>query len=282
MWIKKRLKQLGELVKKCKKFILTVIVIVVFAGVLLLPFILNALYQIDSSISFFDIGSDGSHGGYTPGELLEYYGVVISAVVTAILAVLTIIQTRRANEKSDEVDRLKLEIMNKELSLAKKQYDCLLKTNDDNERKKNPIPGFEIKINGYSGSYAKITLTIQNTSSLIVSALTGISLDILNNKGEIMKYEDGSEMPKAKRFSFDKRNLDKLGITRIQIDTPNMIKESNVFDYNKKIIFPRNVTMVFNFSCEDEMSNKYYYEARLTIPNTEKMCEEAWDCKRVG
>ncbi len=271
--------------KKTKQIFIAIAAITGIAIAILLPFILNALYLMNPPSGFFDVGFANAHSGYEPGELLEYYGVVLSFVTTAILTIVVIIQTKRANEKAEEVNALMLKLQEQQLQIAKEQFEREKRNTVDkqnNADRQNNAPKFEISITGYNGNYANLRLKIKNVSSIIASALKGIKFEITDNDGEVSKYTDGTIIPRAKRYIFKKKSLISGESTGIEIDTPDMRKEGNVWNTSKNQVLPKDVSMKFSFSCEDESGKTHYYEATRTIPDTKEFCDEPWDCKKVG
>ena len=237
---------------------------------------------------FFAIGQGKEYSGYEPSDVLNYYGVVITFIITTGLALLSIIQTKRVNEKAQELDQLKMEWLQKDLKLAESKYEGNTKgdTVDDygNESEKNIIraPKFEINILGYGGYYANVLLQIKNVSSLFVSSLTGIEFKLINKNGEIIKYTDGKPVPKVTVIEFEKHNLNSGEKTIIKTNTPNLRVEGNIWNTSQPKILQENAEMKFRFSCEDEFFNKFYYEASVEIPDTKVSCDTIWKCDRIG
>lgn len=258
---------------KLKIPILIIILVAFFLFVLFLPFIINRIYCNEPPLDFFDIGFPDSHSGYTPADILTYYGAAMSLIVTSVLTFIIIIQTKKVNLKNDEVNELKLR-------LAQKQFEMAKNMNNTIEEKNIIIPKFEIKINGYSGNYANLRLKFKNVTSIFISCLSGISFKIVDKDDEVLKYMDGTIIPQAKKFSFAKRSLRSGEETIVEIDTPNMRKEGIDWNRNQSQVLPKNVSMKFTFSCENELGQVFYFSAETQIPDTKIFDGALWICKR--
>ena len=258
---------------KLKIPMLIIILVAFFLFVLFLPFIINCIYSKEPPLDFFDIGFPDSHNGYTPSDILTYYGTAMSLIVTSMLTVIIIIQTKKANLKNEEVDELKLR-------LAQKQFEMAKSINNIVDENNAIIPKFEIKIIGYSGNYANLRLKFKNVARFYVSCLSGISFDILDEDNKVLKYMDGTIIPQAKKFSFEKRSLRSGEETVVEIDTPNMRKEGFICNSNQRQVLPKNVSMKFTFSCENELGQVLYFSAETQIPDTKIFDGDLWICKR--
>ena len=112
--------------------------------------------------------------------------------------------------------------------------------------------------------------------------MTGVEFKLSNKNGEIIKYTDGKPIPKVTVMQFEKHNLKCAEETIIKTNTPNLRVEDNIWNVSQPKILQDNAKMIFRFSCEDEYSNKYYYEASAEIPDTKSNYGEIWDCTRIG
>lgn len=275
--------------KKVYKFIIIVLLIFIFLLIILLPFIINVLYKKEAFWDFLAIAQGKEYSGYKPSDILNYYGVVMTFIITTGLAVLSIIQTKRVNEKTQELDKLKIEWLKMELKLAESKYvgntkGNLVEENDGNKHGKNSIqvPKFEITISGYGGYYANVSLKIKNVSSVFVSSLTGIEFKLHNKNGEIIKYTNGKPIPNVTVMEFEKHNLNCGETTKIITNTPNLRVEDNIWNTSQPKVLQDSAEMIFKFSCEDEYFNKFFYKASVEIPDTKISHNTIWKCERIG
>ena len=102
--------------KKRIVFILSAILVGVI--VVFLPFIVEKLYYTKAPLKFFEVS-------YEAKDFLSYYGSVLSFAGATILGILTLLQNKKAQEKSDEVNRLQLELQILFLNLKSR---CMLIT----------------------------------------------------------------------------------------------------------------------------------------------------------
>lgn len=222
--------------------------------VLLLPFIVDKIYNLNPPLAFFNIS-------YKSEDVLIYYGSALSFLGTLVLGCLTLKQNKLAQEKSDELNRLQLEVQRRSMALAEAEYS-------KNEEDQHPIPKFEIELKLMQGSYSNISLRLKNVASFIASCISPIDL--------IAKTSDDNEFAKAKKLSINLHSLSPGQETIVQTDLPALINEKD----NRKPY--TNVQLIFSFSCEDEKSKTHYFKATLFIQNTSKAIHTPWAIDKVG
>ena len=115
-------------------------------------------------------------------------------ISTAVLSIIAIYQTKKAQEKSDEVNKLTLELQKKSMALAEKQYK-----EEENRKNDKPQPKFQISTTGMGGSYSGIFLVVTNVSKVIVSSLSTISF--------VAQDESGKQIGSASSAKFITYNL---------------------------------------------------------------------------
>ena len=148
-----------------KRIALSLSAILVGIIVVFLPFIVEKLYYTKAPLKFFEVS-------YEAKDFLSYYGSVLSFAGATILGILTLLQNKKAQEKSDEVNRLQLELQKKSMAMAEAQYS-------QSKASANTIPKFEISLHTYNGSYANLSLSIKNVSSVFASNISFISFLIV-------------------------------------------------------------------------------------------------------
>lgn len=241
--------------KNSTKIIVSILSIIAAIVVILLPFIVEKIYYLEPPCDFFLVGYDAT-------DILSYYGSVLSFVGATILGVLTLRQNKKAQEKSDEVNRLQLELQRKSMAMAEAQYSK--EQNHD-----QPIPKFEISLSGYNGNYANLSLSIKNVASIIVSCLTPISF--------VASDADGNEISKANQMSFEQRSLSSAQTTGLKTNISELVRREK-----GGIRYYSNVSLSLSFSCEDEKGNTHYYRAMSTIPSTKEFHKGLWSVEKVG
>lgn len=102
-----------------KKWLRIIVFVLISIGLLsfllLIPFIINKIYDLNPPNAFFNIDIE-------KGDILDYYAQLLSLIATIILGVIAVVQTYRSQKKSDEINELQLSIARRELAVAEKQY----------------------------------------------------------------------------------------------------------------------------------------------------------------
>lgn len=230
------------------------IIITVCIVLMLLPLVINHIYYLEAPCDFFviDLKVD---------DLVAYYAGALSFLGTLILGMLTLYQNKRAQEKTDEINKLQLEMQKRSMELAEKQY---------RQETEAVIPKFNISISGYSGHYLNPRIKIRNVSSMVISDLTIISSFVRNAQGEVIR--------KVTEHRIRNRSLASNDETILDLKMLNL--STRVSDREYK--FYEDVEFVIEFSCEDEKYNKHYYRAVLGIPNTKDFVGDHWKVDKVG
>lgn len=232
-----------------------VVVFLIFILVILAPFVIESIYNVVPSLKFFNIS-------YRVEDILLYYGSASSFLGTVILGYLTLRQNKLAQEKSDEVSRLQLELQKKSMAMAESQYQY-----SKSEKNQQHLPKFEIKIHLYHGTYGNMMLSLKNVSSLIVSSIFPISL---------IATESGKQITKATKLETNRSSLLSNETAIIETNLPELLVRGNPIKYYN------NLQLEFSFSCEDEQSNVHYFRAKALIPSTKDFYNKVWSVEKVG
>ncbi|MEE0363310.1 MAG: hypothetical protein UD575_00380 [Oscillospiraceae bacterium] len=238
-----------------KWIVLIILVILVCVLVTFLPFIIEKLYYAKAPFKLFEVS-------YEAKDILAYYGSVLSFAGATILGILTLRQNKKAQEKSDEVNRLQIEFQKKSMAMAEAQYA-------QSKAATSTVPKFEISLHSYNGNYANLELCLKNVSSIFASNISFISF--------LIQDEDANEIANVKQFAVKHHSLSSAQETIIKTDTPNMVVGNG-----KAARFYQNIRFVLSFSCEDEMGNTHYYRAAIEIPSTREFCHDSWQAECVG
>ena len=238
--------------KKTYKIIIYVAIAVFIIGLLgVLPFIISWIYSQEAPSDFFVTRFDAS-------DFLVYYASALSFLGTLILGVLTLVQNKRAQEKTDEINQLQLELQRKSMAQAEERYSQPV---DD------VAPKFEIKLQCISGTYGNPTIKIKNVSSTIISNLTSILFCVKDN--------DGNEILRATNMKLKHRSIMEGHYTTLE----TTMKELFV-DKSKTPL--TNVSLWWDFSCEDEKYKTHYFRAHMEIANTKNYNGDIWKINQVG
>ena len=243
-----------------KKIWLATLIIFIVLTILIMPWIIDKIFYTTPPTDFF-------YTHYEVSDILSYYARVLSLSGTAILGVLTLRQNKIAQEKSEEVNRLQLELQRKSMAIAEEQY---AKTQTTETR--SITPKFEFNLKGYSGAYSNMRFELKNVSSVIASAITPINL--------IAIYADNQQIAVAKEMKINARSLSSTQLAIIETVFPELVSKEGT-GYNAKNQFYNDIKLIFDFSCEDELSKTYYFRATAFIPTTKEWYNN-WEVERVG
>ena len=230
------------------------IVVFVIVALVFLPLIIDHIYYLEAPADFFVTDLNVA-------DFVVYYASALSFLGTLILGMLTLYQNKRAQDKTDEINKLQLELQKRSMDLAEKQYD---------QEQSVTIPKFDVSILSYSGHYLNPRIKIRNVSSMFISNLTFISSYVKNFQGETIR--------KVTDFKLKSRSLQANEETVIEFKMLNL--SNRVSD--REFAFYENVEFVFEFSCEDEKYSKHYFRAVLEIPNTKEFVKDSWKVEKVG
>lgn len=152
--------------------------------------------------------------------------------------------------------------------------------------RRQPVPKFEIKIEGYNGAYSNLQLSIKNVSNVFVSGLKGISFYFLNKSGKPYTDVNNRPMPISEKFEFKETSIASGAQTTVKIDTPELYKQNNTInpmtgEKMRVSIVPQDVNVEFIFLCEDEYGEEYKFKAEATIPSANKIYSGVWKCKKI-
>lgn len=231
-----------------------VFVFVICIFLVLLPLIINHIYYLEAPLDFFITD-------LKVADFVVYYASVLSFLGSLILGILTLFQNKRAQDKTDEINKLQLEIQKRSMELAEKQYK---------HEAENLNPKFNVSILSYSGHYLNPRIKIKNVSSMLISDLTFISSFVKDDQENIIR--------KVTEHKIKNRSLSSNEETIIDLKMLNLSKHIGEKEYQ----YYKNVFFVLEFSCEDEKYNKHYFRAILSIPDTKYFVRDHWKVEKVG
>lgn len=203
---------------------------------------------------------------YESSDILVYYSSIFSFLGTIILGALTLRQNKIAQDKSDEVNRLQLELQKKSMAMAEEEYK-------KNPHTKPSFPKFEVELKGYSRYYQNASFTIKNVCSSIVSSLTVLSVSAYDSNETLI-----GESSKQK---LSNKSLSSGETTKLETTLPELANRKGS-RYQPEISYFSNAKVLIKFLCEDEFSATHYFTATLKIPNTKEFSRESFSVEKVG
>lgn len=252
-----------EWMKNHKKISIGVIILLFLFFIIIMPLILNKLYYLTAPCDFFIVG-------YSVDYILNYYGALLTFIGTISLGIITIYQNYISQKKTDEVNKLTLELQKKSMAMAEQNYN----KEKVNEIIKN-VPKFELRNTRSNGRYMNLCAVLRNVSDNIVSGIKSISLEVFSESNDIVTT---SNKVKSKVFSLLAGQETEIEFHNIELKSENKIYQygQQVFDSLKKS------TMVWSFQCEDSYGNIHYYKATLYIEDSNNFSGDLWRVEKVG
>lgn len=252
-----------EWLKNHKKISIGVIILLFSLFIIVIPLILNWLYYLDSPFDFLIVGYDIS-------SILGYYGAVLTFIGTVSLGIITVYQNYVSQQKTDEINRLTLELQKKSMAMAEQRYQ----KERLNEINKN-TPKFELKSHVHNGNYKNLKAELQNVSHIIVSGIKSISFDVFD---EIDAIVTTSNKVKNKESSLSP------GVKTIIEFHNDELRSKKFKNVSGRKIYDRleKFTMIWKFQCEDQFGNTHYYKAKLDVEDSNNFFQYLWKVQKVG
>lgn len=252
-----------EWIKDHKKISIGIIILLFLFFIIIMPLILNMIYYWDAPCDFFNVAYDIS-------SILNYYGAVLTFVGTVSLGIITVYQNYVSQKKTDEINKLTLELQKKSMAMAEQNYEKekLYETNKN-------TPKFELRNTGCSGRYMNLHAVLKNVSDIIVSGIKSVSFEVFDISNAIVTI---SSNVKSNVFSLSPGQEAKIEFNNNQLNSKNFIEINGqrVPDSLRKI------TIIWSFQCEDSYGNIHYYKAKLNIENSKDFIEDIWKVEKVG
>jgi len=215
--------------------------------IIVMPLILNKIYYSDSQSHFFEVN-------FSLDTILGYYGTVLTFIGTTLLGAITVYQNHIAQKKTDEVNRLTLELQNKVAFLAEEQYKQVIAQSEKN------VPKFELQIDLISGYYKDLRCILKNVSDTIVSGINHLSFGVVN---ELENITTVNVITKIKKSSLSSGEATTISFSNIALNGLG----NDIF---------------WRFKCEDSYGNVFYYKATIHIDDVMNPKKDSWIIKRVG
>lgn len=253
-----------EWIKSHKLLTMAFIILIFLIFIIFMPIILNKIYYTKAPCYFFAVEYDIS-------SILDYYGSILTFIGTTCLGIVTIYQNYISQKKTDEVNKLTLELQKKSMAMAEQNYEKI----KINESSKN-VPKFELVCTGFNGFYSNLSAALRNVSDIFVSGIKSVSFEVFNEFNEIIITSDKVI---SKEYSLSPGQSTKLEFNNTEIrsdDKYNIVYGMKVFESLKRI------TMVWAFKCDDSYGNTRYYKATKYIEDSSKLDRTLWEIVQVG
>lgn len=252
-----------EWIKSNKKISIGVIILLFLFFIIVMPLILNMIYYLNAPCKFFNVGYDISN-------ILDYYGEILTFIGTISLGIITIYQNYISQKKTDEVNKLTLELQKKSMVMAEQNYEKAKLY----ENKKN-APKFELKNRGCNGRYMNLDASLKNVSDIIVSDIKSVSFEVFDESNAIVITSD---KVKSKDFSLLPGQETQIEFHNIELKSVNKTNV-NGQQVNESL---KEFTMIWSFQCEDPYGNIHYYKATLYIEDSNNFVGDLWRVEKVG
>lgn len=250
--------------KNHKKISLGIIVFLLLFFIIIMPLVLNWLYYSDAPSDFFEVG-------YGISNILDYYGSILTFIGTVSLGIITVYQNYVSQKKTDEVNKLTLELQKKSMAMAEQNYE----KEKLNQLNKN-TPKFELRSRGCNGHYMNLWADLKNVSNIIVSGIKSVSFEVFDESNTIVTTSD---KVKSKESSLLPGEETKIEFHNIALKSKNLVNVSGLQVYGSL----KNFTMIWRFQCEDTYGNVHYYKAeQINIEDSNKFVGDYWSVEKVG
>ncbi len=249
---------------KKHKFILVISIILLFIFfIIVIPLILNKIYYAKAICNFFIVG-------YSVDYILGYYGNVLTFVGTISLGIITVYQNYISQQKTEEINRLQLQIAKRNMALAEESFQKQIEDQDI-----KLIPKFELENSGYSGIYSNLNALLKNISPNIICDLKSVSFEVFDCDNNLLLTSDNVVCKRTSLLSGEETIIE-FRNDELRDNTGENTGSHYIFQACK------NVNIVWKFQCDDEKSRVHYYEAILNIEDCNKFIKGPWDVKKVG
>ncbi|KAB2336578.1 hypothetical protein F7731_09425 [Cytobacillus depressus] len=208
--------------------------------------------------------------GYDISNILGYYGAVLTFLGTVSLGIITVYQNYVSHQKTDEINKLTLELQKKSMAMAEQRYE---KEKLD-EIKKN-TPKFELKNSSSNGNYMNLRAELKNVSDFIVSGIKSISFEVFDETNAIVTTSHKAQSKETSLSPGDSAIIE-FHNDQLRSKTSKVESGSNIPDTLK------NLTIIWSFQCEDQFGNTHYLKAKLDIEDSKNFVGHPWEVQKVG
>lgn len=233
-------------IKDHKKISVTILISLSFFIFIMMPIFINRIFYLNAPFDFFYVDYDIS-------TILNYYSSILTFIGTVSLGCITIYQNHVAQQKTDKVNQLTLELQKKSMAMAEQNY----KKSEENIKNS---PKFELVNTGSNGNYSNLEICLKNVSDMIASSIQSISFEVFDDNDSIIL---SSNNVKIKNYSLTSGQDTKVS-------------------FNNNPIYSNKIKLVWKFKCDDVYSNVHYYKANLYIEDISNFYIDLWKIEKVG
>ena len=165
-----------EWLKEHKYKIISLIIIVIIILIYILPMIIEKIFMINAINDFFVVS-------YDIETVLGFYGDVLVLIGTVSLGAMTLIQNHISQQKTDEVNRLTLELQRQSMVIAEERYSEAERVNI-----LKYSPKFSLVTRSSNGNYKNLVAEITNTSKMLLSNFKSLSFTVINTEKKILTF----------------------------------------------------------------------------------------------
>lgn len=241
-------------IKKKYKVLIVIITLVIVYIIIFMPFIINKIYNMEPPSEYYNID-------YEKSNLLDYYGSILVFIGTTTLGFISIYQTYANQRKTEQVNKLTLELQLEAMRVAEERYKT-----EKVEGELRITPRFEIKLKSYNGFYVNISAQIKNLSEGLISGLKTLEFKIYGDEQNVLVTSD--------KVNLEKESLGVGEDTEIKFNN-----NENLFKTTPKT---NGILIYWVFSCKDVRGNIHYYQAEKYIKDSTEFDGEAWNVIKKG
>lgn len=252
-----------EWMKKHKLISIGILVLLFVFFIILMPLILNTMYYSDAPCNFFTVGYDIS-------SILNYYGAILTFIGTVSLGAITVYQNYISQKKTDEINRLTLELQKKSMAMAEQNYE-----KEKQEEINRNTPRFELKSTGCNGHYMNLTAVFKNISSGMVSAIKSLSFEVFDEVDTDVINSDKVVVGKSSLLHGEETNIN---FYNNELTTKKVVNEHGL----RALISLKKFSIVWSFQCEDLHGKIHYFKAKLYVEDSNNFIPDLWKVEKVG
>lgn len=203
-----------EWIKKHKIIVIISSIILIFG----IPLIIHVLFKIHAGIPFLE-------AEWSAGEILGYYGSILSFIGTVVLGVLALYQNRLIKEESDK----------RALILEQREHE-------------RNMPKFTVESKGSNGNCAHLHFVMSNISDNLSTEIKLSNIHIISPDGKI-------HWQSKRDYSF--MSISANGVAEIKLDNPSLQHDGYVFSIKMQCRDKYND--VHNYSIDGTYYSKEFY-----------------------
>lgn len=201
---------------------------------------------------------------YDISNFLDYYSSILTFIGTMTLGIITVYQNYISQRKTDEINKLTIELQKKSMEIAEINYKKEIMKN---------TPKFEITNSSCNGFCSNLNIKLKNVSETNVYGIDSILFEVFNELGEIIVTS--SKEVKINKYSLLLGEYAEINFNNEAIQSK---EEKNEYPLNVEL---SNVRVVWKFKC-DTYYNTHYYKAEMFLKYSYDMSDGVWNIEKIG